>query len=195
MTLDEVLSNEELRQRESALAHVDAHFIAATRPGRRLEQVLQEGIEAYQYYGYPAEWRQQEQGGLAGYNPREVVATLGEGSTVALAQAYAWCPAVTGMRSEDTILVGEQDNEVLTAIPRWSGETRSTVRAIVAGWLLPNPSPMNAADRSNSNRLCANGSSSSPTEMHIKPGMSTKTRPRRSERRPENVRDTIRARA
>lgn len=110
---------EELRQRESALAHVDAHFIAATRPGRRLEQVLQDGIEAYQYYGYPAEWRQQEQGGLAGYRPREVVATLGNSTTVALAQAYAWCPAVTGMRSEDTILVGEQENEVLTAIPRW----------------------------------------------------------------------------
>jgi Xaa-Pro aminopeptidase len=110
---------DELRQREAALAHVDAHFIAATRPGRRLEQVLQEGIEAYQYYGYPAEWRQQQQGGQAGYRPREVVATLGASSTVEVGQVYAWSPAVPGMRSEDTILVGEQDNEVLTAIPRW----------------------------------------------------------------------------
>ncbi len=110
---------EELHQKELAVARVDAHFIAATRPGRRLDQVLQEGIDAYQFYGYPAEWRQQEQGGLVGYQPRELVATLGLGEQVQAGQAYAWSPAVLGVRSEDTILVGEQDNEIITAIPRW----------------------------------------------------------------------------
>jgi len=110
---------DDLRQKESALAHIHAHFITATRPGRTLDQVLQEGIEAYQYYGYPAEWRQQEQGGMAGYQPRELQANLGEREPVMVGQVYVWCPSVSGMRSEDTILVGEYDNEILTAIPRW----------------------------------------------------------------------------
>lgn len=110
---------EELHQKELAVARVDAHFIAATRPGRRLDQVLQEGIDAYQFYGYPAEWRQQEQGGLVGYQPRELTAALGVAEQVQVGQAYAWSPAILGVRSEDTILVGEQDNEIITAIPRW----------------------------------------------------------------------------
>ena len=38
---------------------------------------------------------------------------------VAAGQAYAWNPSITGMKSEDTILVGEQGNEVLTAIEGW----------------------------------------------------------------------------
>ncbi len=125
---------DDLRQKETVVARIDGHFIAATRPGRRLEQVLQDGIDAYQYYGYPAEWRQQEQGGLVGYEPRELPATLGVGELVHAGQAYAWNPAVPGVRSEDTILVGPQDNEVLTAIPRWP-----TIKINVRGRTLDRP--------------------------------------------------------
>jgi antitoxin VapB len=34
-------------------------------------------------------------------------------------QVYAWNPSITGYKSEDTMLVGEKRNEVLTAIPGW----------------------------------------------------------------------------
>jgi antitoxin VapB len=34
-------------------------------------------------------------------------------------QAYAWNPSITGAKSEDTILVGSAENEVLSAIPGW----------------------------------------------------------------------------
>jgi hypothetical protein len=59
------------------------------------------------------------QGGLAGYAPREIVATPEAVDEVAVGQVYAWNPSIAGTKSEDTILVGEQENEVLTSIPAW----------------------------------------------------------------------------
>jgi len=38
---------------------------------------------------------------------------------VSVGQTYAWNPSITGTKSEDTILVGEAGNEVLTAIENW----------------------------------------------------------------------------
>jgi antitoxin VapB len=34
-------------------------------------------------------------------------------------QAYAWNPSITGVKIEDTILVGLTANEVLTEMPDW----------------------------------------------------------------------------
>ena len=34
-------------------------------------------------------------------------------------QAYAWNPSITGTKSEDTILVGKEINEILTEIEGW----------------------------------------------------------------------------
>jgi antitoxin VapB len=34
-------------------------------------------------------------------------------------QAYAWNPSIIGAKSEDTFLVGQAGNDVLTTIPGW----------------------------------------------------------------------------
>jgi Xaa-Pro dipeptidase len=48
------------------------------------------------------------------------VATQGSTDTVSVGQTYAWWnPSITGAKSEDTVLVGEDGNEVLTTIPDW----------------------------------------------------------------------------
>jgi len=59
------------------------------------------------------------QGGPAGYEPREYVATPGSIDTISVGQVYAWNPSITGTKSEDTILVGEMGNEVLTSMDGW----------------------------------------------------------------------------
>ncbi len=110
---------DELRSKAMAVAQVDAHFIAGTRPGRKLRDIFQEASEAYASSGYADEWRLHHQGGLAGYTPREIVATPQTEDEVCVGQAYAWNPSITGAKSEDTILVGQQANEILTAIPDW----------------------------------------------------------------------------
>jgi len=112
------LSNE-IREKAVALAEVDAEFITATRPGRSLRDVFQQGIDAYKRVGYPEEWKLHHQGGPAGYEPREFVATLDVQDLVTIGQVYAWNPSITGTKSEDTILIGQYENEVLTEIEDW----------------------------------------------------------------------------
>jgi antitoxin VapB len=110
---------EELQVKEKALAEVDAAFIHATRPGRTLGDIFVEAQQAYATVGYPEEWRLHHQGGLTGYLPREAIAVPGSPERVSAGQVYAWNPSITGTKSEDTILVGEGENDILTAIPGW----------------------------------------------------------------------------
>jgi antitoxin VapB len=76
-------------------------------------------MRAYAETGFPDEWHLHHQGGPAGYEAREYIATPDSADVVSIGQAYAWNPSITGTKSEDTILVGEADNEVLTAIENW----------------------------------------------------------------------------
>lgn len=124
----------ELARKQAACAGVDAAFIAHTRPGARLRDVFRAATEVYAAAGFPDEWQYHHQGGLAGYEPREVVATPDAPQVVQVGQAYAWNPSIAGVKSEDTILVGEQGNEVLTAIAGWP-----MLQAEVAGQTWPRP--------------------------------------------------------
>ena len=110
---------DQVRHKAEATARIDATFIAATRPGQSLGQIFDRAIAAYAQAGFPDEWRLHHQGGPASYEPREIVATPGAAHVVAVGQAYAWNPSITGTKSEDTILVGENGNEVLTTISGW----------------------------------------------------------------------------
>ena len=110
---------DDVRRKMLAVASIDATFIAATRPGRRLSEVFQCATDMYAKTGFANEWHLHHQGGPAGYEPREWVATPGATDVVAEGQVYAWNPSITGAKSEDTVLVGPTDNEVLTTIPGW----------------------------------------------------------------------------
>jgi antitoxin VapB len=110
---------DELRRKSEAVAQVDAAFIAATQPGRTLGEIFEIAQGVYANTGYPDEWRLHHQGGPAGYEPREYVAVPSSTDVVTVGQTYAWNPSITGAKSEDTILVGEDGNEVLTTIPDW----------------------------------------------------------------------------
>jgi Xaa-Pro aminopeptidase len=110
---------DDLRRKAEAAAQVDATLIAATRLSRLLGEIFRRGMAAYAETGFPDEWRLHHQGGPAGYEPREYVATPHSTDVVSVGQVYAWNPSITGTKSEDTILVGEAGNEVLTAIENW----------------------------------------------------------------------------
>jgi antitoxin VapB len=109
----------ELQRKSECTANIDAQFILATRPERSLKEIIQVGINAYRETGYPEEWKLHHQGGLAAYAPREIIATPETDYHVLHGQAYAWNPSITGTKSEDTIIVGEKSNEIITAIPGW----------------------------------------------------------------------------
>jgi antitoxin VapB len=113
---------DELRHKAQVVSQVDAAFVAGSRPGRTLGDVLQDAIRAYARAGFAEEWNLHHQGGLAGYEPREAIATPGSMLSIAAGNALAWNPSITGTKSEDTILVGEQENEILTVIAGWPEE-------------------------------------------------------------------------
>ncbi|MFO7173358.1 MAG: M24 family metallopeptidase [Bacillota bacterium] len=109
----------ELERKQAAVAAVDQAFIAATRPGTPVAEVFAAGLRAYAAAGYPDEWQHHHQGGAIGYAPREYLATPASAEVVQEGQAFAWNPTITGVKTEDTILVTGAGAEVLTAVPDW----------------------------------------------------------------------------
>jgi len=110
---------DEIHRKAQAVAQVDAAMIAVTRSGNTLGDVFQRAQAAYAQVGFPDEWQLHHQGGLAGYEPREITATPASNQPVSFNQVYAWNPSITGTKSEDTILVDEKKNEILTEISDW----------------------------------------------------------------------------
>ncbi len=109
----------DVRSKMEATARVDATFIAGTRPGRTLGEVLGDAIAAYAATGYANEWQLHHQGGTAAYDARETLALPESTETVRAGQAYAWNPSITGTKSEDTILLHEDGFEIITEIEGW----------------------------------------------------------------------------
>ena len=108
-----------LRSKAKAIARIDAEMIAATHPGNTLGDVFHKAQTAYASAGFPDEWQLHHQGGSAGYAPREIIATPGSTQPILFGQTFAWNPSITGVKSEDTILVGEHTNEILTEMADW----------------------------------------------------------------------------
>ncbi|MCK4375542.1 MAG: aminopeptidase P family protein [Candidatus Brocadiae bacterium] len=106
---------EGLKQRHRAVCAVDAAMIAATIPGARAGEVFAKAQEAYAENGFADEWLRHHQGGAIGYQAREYIAGPQSPQIIEPNQAFAWNPSVRGTKSEDTVLVGEQGFELLTA--------------------------------------------------------------------------------
>jgi len=112
----------ELERKIRAAAQINAAFIAHSRPGASLGGLLEIGQAAYAEAGFPGEWQHHHQGGVIGYEPREYIATPGGTDVLAAGQALAWNPTVQGAKMEDTIIVGETSNEIVTPTPLWPVE-------------------------------------------------------------------------
>lgn len=104
----------ELKEKHKAVTDVDACLINNTRPGNRVDGIFREALKVYSEMGYAGEWEFHHQGGLTGYMAREYRATAESNEIVREKQAFAWNPSISGTKSEDTILVLEQGNEVIT---------------------------------------------------------------------------------
>lgn len=112
------LSQELLKDRQT-LAEIDLAFNLATRPGVPIKEVFRLGIEAYEKWGHPDDWRYLHQGGPTGYASREFLADLDAPGVVQCHQAFAWNPSLKGLKSEDTLLVTQQGPQFLTYTGNW----------------------------------------------------------------------------
>ncbi|OIQ08019.1 hypothetical protein MTCOM_03430 [Moorella thermoacetica] len=107
------------RLQEVALK-VETAFLAATAVGASSRDIFQRGVAAYADAGFPDEWRRHHQGGAIGYAPREYRAGEGANEVIQPNQMVAWNPTVQGTKSEDTLLVKDNNGlEFLTPVPEW----------------------------------------------------------------------------
>ncbi|WP_226006701.1 M24 family metallopeptidase [Natrinema salinisoli] len=127
-----------LAERHEAAARVEATALAATQAEATNERrgdgsdgtagdVFAAIQNAYDAVGYEGEWEHHHQGGAAGFAGREWIATPDHDATVETPMAYAWNPTVQGAKSEDTVLVTDDELEILTATDRWPTTTVEAV--------------------------------------------------------------------
>jgi antitoxin VapB len=109
----------ELRRKTDAVAAVFARFLAATKPGATGAEIYSLAARAYAEKGFGDEINRHHQGGAAGYKSRDWVAHPASQEIVLKNQAFAWNPSVTGTKAEETVIIGENGIEYLTASPNF----------------------------------------------------------------------------
>jgi Xaa-Pro aminopeptidase len=110
-----------LKKKHNAIVNIDARLILNTRPGKKLNELFKEHTENFKKFGYPDEWKKLHQGGSASYRIRDVKPNIGTPDTeiVMVDQAYAWNPSIAGIKSEDTILINKDENEIISEDKNW----------------------------------------------------------------------------
>ena len=119
-----------LEDRHRAAARVEATALAATRAAATGELGEGDGAgtasdvfkaiqEAYDAVGFEGEWKRHHQGGAAGFDGREWIATPNCAEPVTEPMGYSWNPTVQGAKSEDTYLVAADRYEMLTKTGQW----------------------------------------------------------------------------
>lgn len=95
-------------------AYVDAVLTSNLCAGNKLSDLYQKVALAYSLVGYEGEHTYHHQGGLTGYVPREIVANAATHYILRDNEAYAFNPSIQGAKIEDTILIHNDNIEVLT---------------------------------------------------------------------------------
>jgi Xaa-Pro dipeptidase len=108
-----------MRQDMVAAARVNAGFWARTVPGATAGGILQGAIEDYAEVKRPEAWKTQPQGGATGYSLYEWQARPGSAIPLHSNEAFAWSPAVGRVRIGETLLLLEDNIEILTATDYW----------------------------------------------------------------------------
>jgi len=102
----------ERQHRENAF--IDAEIIHLSLQSESFSEIFSGIVDAYGRHGYPGEWRLHHQGGLAGYNTRELVATPSSRFEIVNGMPFAWNPTVSGTKSEDTYIRHEGEMRLIS---------------------------------------------------------------------------------
>lgn len=106
--------------RYQGLLNVEREFLDASVVGADLADVFTRGVSAYGRNDFdPEEWRHHHQGGLTGFNPRELIAHEHTNLTLQSGMALGWNPSGGGFKVEDTTLVTPTGATPLGTDPAW----------------------------------------------------------------------------
>jgi Xaa-Pro aminopeptidase len=105
--------------RQSELMGVEATGLAACVPGSSLSSVYHAFAQAYRHIGLPEAIREHHQGGVTGYQARELIATPSTAMPLEVGMALAFNPSFQGIKIEDTFLLGAHGLDNVTFDPDW----------------------------------------------------------------------------
>ncbi len=100
----EFVKDEKFEEQTEKTIEIETEILDATFTEKTISSVFQRLDDSYRTHGYPDEWHLHHQGGIAGYNSREVFATPDLRFDLENGMAFAWNPTVTGTKSEDTYI-------------------------------------------------------------------------------------------
>ncbi|WP_396611894.1 M24 family metallopeptidase [Haloferax sp. S1W] len=116
-----------LETRHGKAMRVEVNALAATQrvaaEGGTAADVFDTIRDTYDAVGESDEWLNHHQGGAAGFAGREWFARPDADADVHVPMGYAYNPTIEGAKSEDTVLVTEDDAEVLTTTGSWPTRT------------------------------------------------------------------------
>jgi Xaa-Pro aminopeptidase len=116
------LSDDE-RNAQADLLQVEATGLDAVRPGQSLAAVYHALEAAYRHANRPDAILEHHQGGITGYQAREIVASPSTATGIETGMAFALDPGFAGLKTEDTFLLGAGGLEILTVDPDWPATT------------------------------------------------------------------------
>ena len=104
----------EMMEKHSKCIRVNGAIWNSLKVENKVSDTFKSAMEQYGLEGYPLEYKEHHQGGLTGFIPRELRATLECSHVIRAGEAYAYNPTIQGAKVEDTILVTEEGLEILT---------------------------------------------------------------------------------
>lgn len=104
----------EMMEKHSKCIRVNGAIWNSLKIGNKVSDTFRSAMEQYALEGYPLEYKEHHQGGLTGFIPRELRATLECSHIIREGEAYAYNPTIQGSKVEDTVLVTKEGLEILT---------------------------------------------------------------------------------
>ena len=98
---------------------IEAQALAQCAPGRLLAEIYTTLHQAYLQHGYPNAIVEHHQGGLTGYQAREVIARPDTNISLKVGHVLAFNPSVPGAKIEDTFCIGDDGLRNLTYDANW----------------------------------------------------------------------------
>lgn len=112
-------ASEEFRERYRVATIAGATLIRFSKADEPASDLLQRAQRVYQKYGFEFDWRDAALGGHAGYVFRSFPITPTSKGRLKANSAIAWCPQVRGTVNADTLLVRQEQHELLTYLEDW----------------------------------------------------------------------------
>ena len=99
--------------------NIDANLILSSRPGKKYCEIFKKEIDLFKSYNLENEWQNHHQSGPTGYEGRYFAVNSETNDEIEKSNAIAWNPSMKGFKSEDTFIVEENGNEIITFDDNW----------------------------------------------------------------------------